>query len=109
MPHIVIDHCKNCEATVCAAVCPMMAFREGEEMLYISSDDCIDCGHCISECPVGAIYPDYDVPKKFHSYIKTNEIESKKYPVIKTIKNKYLKGKAAFGMPHNVKNELHES
>ncbi|MBE7413332.1 MAG: 4Fe-4S dicluster domain-containing protein [Leptospiraceae bacterium] len=93
MPHIVTEYCFQCEATVCAAICPMAAFREGEDMLYISPDDCIDCGNCVSECPTGAIFPDYDLPKKFHSYIEINEAESKKYPVISSVKNKYKKEK----------------
>ena len=28
--------------------------------LYINPDECIDCGACISECPVEAIYEDED-------------------------------------------------
>ena len=31
-------------------------------MLYIHPDECIDCGICVSVCPVQAIYEDVDVP-----------------------------------------------
>ena len=26
------------------------------DMLYINPDECIDCGACLPECPVNAIY-----------------------------------------------------
>ena len=29
-------------------------------MLYINPDECIDCGACLPECPVSAIYEDED-------------------------------------------------
>jgi ferredoxin len=33
-------------------------FYEGENMLVIQPDECIDCGVCEPECPVDAIKPD---------------------------------------------------
>src|SRR6516225_4843124 len=33
-------------------------FYEGENMLVIHPDECIDCGVCVPECPVDAIRPD---------------------------------------------------
>ena len=33
-------------------------FYEGENMLVIHPDECIDCGVCVPECPVDAIKPD---------------------------------------------------
>ena len=40
------------------AVCPVNCFYEGENMLVIHPDECIDCGVCEPECPVDAIKPD---------------------------------------------------
>src|SRR6516225_7363882 len=42
----------------CVAVCPVDCFYEGENMLVIHPDECIDCGVCEPECPVDAIKPD---------------------------------------------------
>jgi ferredoxin len=42
----------------CVEVCPVDCFYEGENMLVINPDECIDCGVCEAECPVGAIIPD---------------------------------------------------
>jgi ferredoxin len=37
---------------------PRDCFYEGENMLVIHPDECIDCGVCEPECPVDAIEPD---------------------------------------------------
>jgi ferredoxin len=42
----------------CVDVCPVDCFYEGENMLVIHPDECIDCGVCEPECPVDAIKPD---------------------------------------------------
>jgi len=42
----------------CVEVCPVDCFYEGENMLVIHPDECIDCGVCEPECPVDAIVPD---------------------------------------------------
>jgi ferredoxin len=42
----------------CVEVCPLDCFYEGENMLVIHPDECIDCGVCEPECPVEAIKPD---------------------------------------------------
>ena len=39
----------------CVEVCPVDCFYEGENMLVINPDECIDCGVCEPECPVEAI------------------------------------------------------
>ena len=39
-------------------VCPVDCFYEGENMLVINPDECIDCGVCVPECPIDAIQPD---------------------------------------------------
>ena len=49
-----------CKHTDCVEVCPVDCFYEGENMLVIHPDECIDCGVCEPECPVDAIKPDTD-------------------------------------------------
>jgi ferredoxin len=39
-------------------VCPVDCFYEGENMLVIHPDECIDCGVCEPECPAKAIFAD---------------------------------------------------
>ncbi len=58
MTYIVTDNCIGCKYTDCVEVCPVDCFYEGENMLVIHPDECIDCGVCEPECPAEAIKPD---------------------------------------------------
>lgn len=58
MTYIVNDACIKCKYTDCVSVCPVDCFYEGENMLVINPDECIDCGVCEPECPANAIQPD---------------------------------------------------
>ncbi len=58
MTYVVKDSCIRCKYMDCVEVCPVDCFYEGENMLVIHPDECIDCGVCEPECPVDAIRPD---------------------------------------------------
>jgi ferredoxin len=58
MTYIVNENCIKCKFMDCVDVCPTDCFHEGETMLVINPDPCIDCGICRAECPVDAIQPD---------------------------------------------------
>ncbi|MEM0906774.1 MAG: ferredoxin FdxA [Pseudomonadota bacterium] len=58
MTYIVGENCIKCKYTDCVEVCPVDCFYEGENMLVIHPDECIDCGVCEPECPIDAIKPD---------------------------------------------------
>ena len=58
MTYVVTDNCIKCKYTDCVDVCPVDCFYEGENMLVIHPDECIDCGVCEPECPAEAIKPD---------------------------------------------------
>ncbi|MBK3777930.1 DUF3470 domain-containing protein [Azospirillum brasilense] len=60
MPYVVTEDCIKCKYTDCVEVCPVDCFYEGENMLVIHPDECIDCGVCEPECPAEAIVPDTD-------------------------------------------------
>jgi ferredoxin len=72
MAHVVCQPCYECKYTDCVAVCPVDCFREGEKMLYIDPDECIDCEACVPECPVEAIYLDENVPEEWQEYVELN-------------------------------------
>lgn len=38
----------------CAAECPVGAISEGDGKFVIDADTCIECGACEATCPVGA-------------------------------------------------------
>jgi len=58
MTYLVTDNCIKCKHTDCVSVCPVDCFYEADNFLAINPDECIDCGVCEPECPVGAIVAD---------------------------------------------------
>ena len=80
MPYLVNEKCIKCKFTDCVEVCPVDCFYEGENMLVINPDECIDCGVCEPECPIGAIISDTeDVEEK---WLKLNQQYSEVWPNI---------------------------
>jgi len=57
MTYVVTEQCIACKHMDCVEVCPVDCFYEGENMLVIHPDECIDCGVCEPECPADAIVP----------------------------------------------------
>ncbi|MDX1960091.1 MAG: ferredoxin family protein [Leptospiraceae bacterium] len=86
MAYIVTENCVDCKYTSCAAVCPADAFHEAENMLLINPDSCIDCGACVKECPVEAIFPDFDLLKEQKHWIEYNKVNASNYPIITSTK-----------------------
>ena len=77
MTYLVNDKCIKCKHTDCVEVCPVDCFYEGDNMLVINPDECIDCGVCVPECPVDAIIEDTeDLDNKWY---KLNEEYSNKW------------------------------
>jgi ferredoxin len=72
MAFVVTQPCFGCKYTDCVVVCPCECFYEGERMLYIHPDECIDCGACEPECPVEAIFHEDNVPEKWREFIALN-------------------------------------
>jgi len=70
MTYVVTEKCVDCKYTTCVAVCPVDAFHELPDRLYINPETCIDCNACMDECPVEAIYPDMDVPDELQEWIE---------------------------------------
>jgi ferredoxin len=38
----------------CADECPVGCISEGDDKYVINADECIECGACAGACPVGA-------------------------------------------------------
>lgn len=84
MTYVVTEACIKCKYTDCVEVCPVDCFYEGENMLVINPDECIDCGVCEPECPVEAIKPESD---DLAQWIELNRDLSEKWPNITTQKD----------------------
>ncbi len=82
MTFVVTEHCRQCRYTDCVAVCPVDCFHGDDEMLYIDPVACIDCGACIPECPVEAIYEEGTLPKDLEPWLALNAERAKMLPVV---------------------------
>ncbi len=82
MTFVVTENCKGCRFTDCVAVCPVDCFHGDDEMLYIDPDECIDCGACVPECPVEAIYDEAQLPEDQTSWTQVNADKAPGLPVI---------------------------
>ena len=85
MTYIVNENCIKCKFTDCVEVCPVDCFYEGENMLVIHPDECIDCGVCEPECPVDAIKPDTE--SGIEKWLEINRQYSEKWPNITSKKD----------------------
>jgi ferredoxin len=72
MAFVVCEPCRDCKYTDCVAVCPCECFYQDEQMLYIDPEHCIDCGACVPECPVEAIFAEANVPAQWAPFIELN-------------------------------------
>lgn len=82
MAYVVTAPCFGCKYTDCVAVCPCESFHEGEKMLYINPESCIDCDACRVECPVEAIFHEDNVPAEWHDFVALNAEMSQQTPQI---------------------------
>lgn len=80
MTYIVTEDCIKCKFMDCIEVCPVDCFYEGENMLVINPDECIDCGVCEPECPPEAIRPDTE--DGLEKWLVVNTEYSLKWPNI---------------------------
>jgi NAD-dependent dihydropyrimidine dehydrogenase PreA subunit len=91
MTYVITQQCIGTCDTACVDVCPcdcivgpvpldelraVPASERGKAFpgiqMFADPDVCIDCGACLPECPVGAIYADDDVPAEHRDDIERN-------------------------------------
>jgi ferredoxin len=80
MTYVVTDACIRCKYMDCVESCPVDCFYEGENMLIINPDECIDCGVCEPNCPADAILPDTE--KGIDQWVQLNRKYSGEWPNI---------------------------
>ena len=91
MAYVITEKCVGTCDTACVDVCPcdcivgpvpldeLRKVPENERrarfpgiQMFIDPDECIDCGACVAECPVAAIYLDDDVPAEHRADVERN-------------------------------------
>jgi len=81
MSHIIGQPCVGTKDTSCVEVCPVDCIHPTKNepafatalQLYIDPDTCIDCGLCVDQCPVMAIFPEEDLPGEWSQYVQINK------------------------------------
>jgi NAD-dependent dihydropyrimidine dehydrogenase PreA subunit len=72
MTYVIDLPCVDVKDRACADERPVDCIYEGGRMLYIHSDECVDCGAWEPVCPVAAIYYDDDLPDALRMYTEEN-------------------------------------
>ena len=80
MAYVIAEPCIGVKDAACVSVCPVGCIHPTKdekdfasaEQLYIDPDQCIDCGVCVDECPVHAIFAAEDLPAEWKSFIEKN-------------------------------------
>ncbi|CAN5349817.1 ferredoxin family protein [soil metagenome] len=80
MTFVVTDACIRCKYMDCVSVCPVECFHEGENMLVIDPNECIDCAACEPECPAEAIHA--DVESGLDQWLALNATYAEQWPVV---------------------------
>ncbi|MBM3215957.1 hypothetical protein FJZ36_13685 [Candidatus Poribacteria bacterium] len=86
MAYVIAEPCVDVKDTACVKVCPVDCIYdfEGERQLYIHPGECIDCGACLPECPVQAIFTADGVPDQWKSYIEANRVAFERHATTPT-------------------------
>ena len=80
MTWVITSLCRDKLDMACVEVCPVDCFYEGENMLVINPNECIDCGVCEPECPAEAILPDTE--SGLEKWLEVNSKFSAEWPNI---------------------------
>ena len=106
MTFVVTDNCVRCKYTDCVEVCPVDCFYEGENMLVIHPDECIDCGVCEPECPAEAIQAESEDLLK---WVEINREYAMKWPNITAKKDPLPEAEAFDGKKGKFETEFSEN
>ena len=107
MTFVVTDNCIACKYTDCVSVCPVDCFYEGENMLVIHPDECIDCGVCEPECPADAIRADTE--PGMEKWVDFNRKYSELWPVILEAKEPLATAEAFDGKDGKLESHFSEN
>jgi NAD-dependent dihydropyrimidine dehydrogenase PreA subunit len=91
MTYVITKQCVGTCDTACVDVCPVDCIlgpvplaelravpiaERGKRFhgiqMFIDPDECTECGACLDECPVDAIYFEADVPREHRDDIERN-------------------------------------
>ena len=72
MTYVIAEPCVDVLDRACVDECPVDCLYQGERMMYIQPDECVDCGACEPVCPVEAIFYEDNLPDAWQPYREAN-------------------------------------
>ena len=81
MSYVITSACIGCKCGRCAEMCPTKAIHEGDMMLFIDPDECVDCEACSWHCERNAIFARQHVPEALVEWIDINAEFAPRLPI----------------------------
>lgn len=80
MTYVITEPCIGVKDASCVDACPVDCIHPRPDepgysqtaQLFIDPDGCVDCGACVWQCPVNAIFSEEDLPDEYLHYIAIN-------------------------------------
>lgn len=72
MTYVISSACVDVMHKLCVQECPADCIYEGDRVLYINPDECVDCGACRLVCEADAIYYEIDLPEGEQQHLADN-------------------------------------
>ncbi|MGW4339821.1 ferredoxin [Rhodococcus koreensis] len=73
MAFIITEACIDILDKACVLECPVNCIYEGDRMMYIHPDECVDCGACEPVCPQEAIFYEDEIPEELSGFRDANK------------------------------------
>ncbi|MCB0949456.1 MAG: ferredoxin family protein [Mycobacterium sp.] len=72
MTYVIGSACVDTLDKSCVQECPADCIYEGDRVMYINPNECVDCGACSIACRVDAIYYETDLPEEQAEFLEDN-------------------------------------
>ncbi len=72
MTYVIAEPCVGTKDASCQAVCPVACIIDVGDHFAIDPNRCVDCGACVSACPVSAVFAADRLPTEWADWTERN-------------------------------------